>query len=375
MRDGHVGAPDGSAAYRPFVPLLAAVAAVAALIGDAGAAIDNVLVVAAVVPFVVWMLRPGFPTLAVVVPTSVAILIATRDSDLEAAMFMVSVAATVVGGYESSTPSFVVGGLVLAAVPLVGLAAFGNDTATGIWVMGVALPMAISRASRRQLELAAELSATRAALADQRVLEERRRIARDVHDSVGHGLAAVLLHITGARHILRRDPDAADEALAQAEDVGRRSMWELRETLGVLRAATSDATSDGPLPPVPGIDEIARDDVWSRFTVTGDVSRLDQVAATSLHRVAEEAFANAHRHAPGATTAAVLDVREHDVVMTIESFGPLHASLDGEHRPRYGIVGMSERMAAVGGAIDVGPTPSGWLVRAAVPLRDPPVGR
>lgn len=287
-------------------------------------------------------------------------------------MFMLSISATVIGGYERSRVAMVIGGLLLAAVPLLGLILLDNDTATGVWIMGVVLPLVISRIGQRQLELAAELAATRAALADQRVLEERRRIARDVHDSVGHGLAAVLLHITGARHVLRRDPDAADDALAEAEQVGRRSMSELRETLGMLRTETDDGETGAPQPPVPRIDSMYRDDVGSRFTVVGDVARLDPLTATSLHRVAEEAFANANRHAPGAATAAELNVRAHDVVMTIESFSEIVPSRrdDDEHRPRYGIVGMSERMAAVGGSIDVGPTPSGWLVRAAVPLRD-----
>ena len=364
--------------YQRFVPMIAAAAALSAVLGDSGSSVDNSVVLAAVVPFVVWMLRPALPTLVLVVSTGAAVLFATRNGELEASMFMLSIAATIVGGYERSQLALVVGGVLLAAIPPLSLIVSDNDTATGLWIMGVLLPFVISRISQRQLELAAELAATRATLADQRVLEERRRIARDVHDSVGHGLAAVLLHITGARHVLRRDPDAADEALAQAEQVGRRSMGELRETLGMLRTETDTGANGEPMPPVPGTDEMSRDDVWNRFTVTGDVSRLDPLTATSLHRVAEEAFANASRHAPGAATTAVLVVRARDVVMTIESFGDAGptgsagptSSERAEHRPRYGIVGMSERMAAVGGSIDVGPTPSGWLVRAAVPLRD-----
>ena len=110
--------------------------------------------------------------------------------------------------------------------------------------------------------------------------------------------------------------------------------------------------------------------MWSRFTISGDASRIDPLTATSLHRVAEEALANASRHAPEARTDATLVIRDDDVVMTVESVGAATGGTVEEHRPRYGIVGMSERMAAVGGTIDVGPTPSGWIVRAAVPLRD-----
>jgi signal transduction histidine kinase len=367
---GRSAAPGGSAAYRPVVPILAVTSALSALIGDAGEAVDNVIVTVAVIPFVVWWLRPRVPALVVVVIAAAAVLRVTRDSDLEASMFLLSIAATVVGGYEPSPVKFVLGGLILATVPIIGLVVFENDTATGVWVMGIILPLVLSRVERRQLETVEALTAARAALADQQVLEERRRIARDVHDSVGHGLAAVLLHITGARHVLRRDVDAADEALAEAEQVGRRSMQELRETLGLLRSGIDDGFGNGPAQPVPRLDDVGRDDVWRRFVVTGDVGRIDPLTATSLHRVAEEAFTNALRHAPDARTAATLDVRDREVVMTIESFGAFETRHDTEARPRYGIVGMSERMAAVGGTIDVGPTAAGWLVRAAVPLRD-----
>ena len=105
----------------------------------------------------------------------------------------------------------------------------------GIWIMGIAFPWALGRLAARQSEMAIELDATRRDLAQQALLEERRRIARDVHDLVGHGLAAVMLQVTSARHVLHRDPAAAEEALRSAEDVGRRNMKELRRTVALLR--------------------------------------------------------------------------------------------------------------------------------------------
>ena len=134
------------------MPILAVTSALSALIGDAGAAIDNVIVGVAVLPFVVWWLRPRLPALVVVVLAGAAVLRVTRDGDLEASMFLLSIAATVVGGYEASPVRFAAGGLLLMAVPIVGLVAFENDTATGVWVMGVILPLVLSRVERRQLE-------------------------------------------------------------------------------------------------------------------------------------------------------------------------------------------------------------------------------
>ena len=163
-------------------------------------------------------------------------------------MFEVSVLAFVVACWERSLVSAVALGLVALASPAV-VAAFEThgNIAVGIWILGIAFPWAIGRAILRQVQLAAQLEATRREFGEQAMLEERRRIARDVHDFVGHGLAAVMLQVTSARHVLRRDPAAAEEALRSAEDVGRRSMQELRRNVALLRSDEEP----GVLPPVP----------------------------------------------------------------------------------------------------------------------------
>jgi signal transduction histidine kinase len=118
-------------------------------------------------------------------------------------------------------------------------------------MLAVAFPWAVGRAVARQAQLAAQLDETRRELDRQALLSERRRIARDVHDFVGHGLAAMMLQVTSARHVLRRDPAAAEEALRSAEDVGRRSMQELRRTVSLLRS-----DEDGAVDPLPAATEI-----------------------------------------------------------------------------------------------------------------------
>ena len=87
----------------------------------------------------------------------------------------------------------------------------------------------------RQRKLIDQLEAAREALAEQAVAEERRRIARELHDLAGHTLAAVMLHVTGARHVLRRDIDEAERALVDAETVGRASLDQIRATVAALR--------------------------------------------------------------------------------------------------------------------------------------------
>jgi signal transduction histidine kinase len=126
------------------------------------------------------------------------------------------------------------------------------EVATGIWVVAVVFIWVVGRAVARQERLVGELEDTRGQLAQQALLSERRRVARDVHDFVGHGLAAVMLQVTSARHVLRRDPDAAEEALRSAEEVGRHSMQELRRTVTLLRSEDEAAG----VPPVRAASEI-----------------------------------------------------------------------------------------------------------------------
>jgi signal transduction histidine kinase len=365
-------------AVRWVVPALAGGAAAAAILSDPGSPLESVLAVAAVVPFVIWALWPHrMLALALVPLTGAAELFAQQSGDLEPLMFLVVIAATVIGISEQSRVVVVIAGLAAAAIPFIVEAAYDDGILYGVWIMGVALTLVLGRGFRRQLDLADQLSATRQALARQIVLDEKRSIARDVHDLVGHGLAAVLLHVTGARHVLRRDVEAADEALADAEVVGHRSLHELRRTLSLLR----DPHDDGAIaaPPLPDAGDIADTVRTARragldvdFTLEGDVRRIDPIVGLSLHRVADEALDNARRHAPHAVTGVVLRVEDDAVVLVVDSVGPLGADAGlpsgYSDRPRYGVVGMRERMAAVGGDLEAGETETGWVVRCRAPL-------
>ena len=173
----------------------------------------------------------------------------------------------------------------------------------GVWLLGIAFPWVVSRAVRRQMELAEQLDATRQELAEQALVAQRREIARDVHDLVGHGLAAMMLHVTGARHVLRRDPDAAEEALRAAEEQGRQSMRELRQTLTFLR------DDEGVAAPVPTtrdisalVDNARAGGLAVELRVRGDLRGVDPGVGVAVYRIAQEALANAARHAPDART-------------------------------------------------------------------------
>jgi signal transduction histidine kinase len=371
-------------ALRRAVPLLAVMTVLGAGLSDPGTPSERVISIVATVPFFVWAWRPRWmPPVALIAVVGVCELLALRSGELEPLLFLMSIATVVLATFEGSTRMLVVGTVLAVATPVLAELVAEDEILYGVWVMGIVLPLLLGRVSRWQVQTAAELAEARQEIARQTVLETQRRIARDVHDLVGHGLAAMLLHVTGARHVLRRDPDEADAALVEAEAVGRRSLQELRHTLHLLRSSDGDGAGAGPgalahEPPVPDATDIAAAvqaaraaGVDTELRVQGDVAQIDPIVGLSLHRVVEEALANARRHAPRAVTDVALVVGEDAVVLTVDSVGELGPDLAGPvdlGGPRYGLVGMRERMAAVGGEIEVGPTSTGWLVRCQVPL-------
>lgn len=362
---------------RRIVPIVAvAVAIVAALVNPSTAG-EVLLMAIPPAALAGWAFWPRMPLAAVTIAVLVPVVAVQHSGHHETIMFEVSLLSFVVACWiDSLVLSAALGLLCLAAPVVVGAIETSGNIGVGVWIVGVAFPWLIGRAIHRQAELAAALERTREELAEQAMLEERRRIARDVHDFVGHGLAAVMLQITSARHVLRRDPAAAEDALRAAEEVGRRSMRELRRTVALLR---SDLDSDPaqPPPPVPLADEIPTLVEEARvgglaveLQVDGDLGRLEPGTGLALYRIAQEALANAARHAPRARTVVGIAVGAQEASLVADTSGPVAPAPVGEGERRgYGVVGMRERAAALGGELSAGPTVEGWRVSCRLPLR------
>ncbi len=358
---------------RRSAALVALAVAVVAAVTDPAGWVALVMLAAAVAMFVLWQRWPALPTPVLAAGVLALVAVAQLSGRLEPAMFLVAVATVIVARSQGPPWRIAAVCLILAASPaaIVALQPSGNRIAWGIWVIGIAFSAVIGRGIYRQERLSDELQAARLQLAVQAQAEERRRIARDVHDLVGHGLAAVLLQVTSARHVLRRDADAAEEALAAAEAAGRRSMRELRGTMTLLRNPGESAEAL-PLPDFAQLGALVdsvrhRDGLTVEYRATGDLAAVPPAAGVALYRIAQEALHNAARHAPRASTVVAVTVTAAAAELEVNSAGPLAGRAD-RSRPHYGLIGMRERAATVGGQLQAGPTSQGWRVHARVPV-------
>ena len=228
-----------------------------------------------------------------------------------------------------------------------------------------------------RLEMAmAELDRTRTLVADQAAVHERRRIARDVHDLVGHSLSVVMLHVTGARHLIRRDPDEAERALEQAEDAARHSLAEIRRTVGLLRDERDPAQPPLPSPGLADLPDLVDDFGLAGLDVTlaldGPIDQIDPTIGVAGYRIAQEALTNVSHHTIGARVLMSISVVGDVCELTITNQGG--AVTEGRGGSGFGLVSMRERARSVGGSLIAGPTPTGWTVEASLPTSAVRVG-
>jgi signal transduction histidine kinase len=360
---------------RRVLPLFSLAFGLVAVITQPSSAADVALTAVPVAAWSLWAFTRSVPLGVVAIAIVVSVVLAQRSGELEPVMFNASLLAFAAARWcQSLAAAALLGALAVLTPVLVALIQDPMEVATGIWVVAIAFVWVVGRAVARQERLVVELEGTRRQLAQQALLAERRRIARDVHDFVGHGLAAVMLQVTSARHVLRRDPDAAEEALRSAENLGRRSMQELRRTVGVLRS-DDEAGVPAPAPTateIPTLVEEARaGGVAVDLQTQGDLSRIPPGVGLAVYRIAQEALANAARHAPRARTTLGLEVANGRVALEAETRGPIIARSGSDaERPHYGLIGMKERAAALGGELVAGPTPHGWRVSCELPVEE-----
>lgn len=233
------------------------------------------------------------------------------------------------------------------------------------WLTGVTFTVVMCLMARRQIELVERLRAAQAGLAENAATEERTRIARELHDVIGHALTVSLLHVTSARLALHEDLAEAEHALAEAERLGQQSLAEVRHAVGVLR----DTGSSGrvPLPGAAQLDELvegfSRAGAQLEWQVRGDPASLSATTGLTLYRILQEALTNVARHGSGSPATAQLSIDGSSTLLMVDSAGPAAGAGAGG----VGLLGMRERAEALGGTLTAGPTDAGWRVQAVLP--------
>jgi signal transduction histidine kinase len=241
----------------------------------------------------------------------------------------------------------------------------------------VALTLAVflaAAAARLQAARVASQRREREVARERAIAAERLRIARDLHDLVGHGLSTVAIQSSAARLALDSgDSAAARRAVVSVEAASRGALAEMRQLLGVLRHGSTDAA---PAPGLAGIEPVADSARGAGHDVTvhrtGPLDAVPAAAALCAYRVVQEAVTNAVRHAPGAAITVSLRADPDALTIEVTDDGATEGGSAAEaapDRPRYGLVGLAERVAAAGGTFEAGPRAPdpGWRVVARLP--------
>jgi signal transduction histidine kinase len=266
---------------------------------------------------------------------------------------------------------------VLLALPfLVAAVAWSDED----WLQGVLLLVLVVGAqvlgdSRRQRSQAiAERDATRHAMAetqrDQVIMEERARIARELHDVVAHHVSVIAVQAETARLTTPDMPDEGKQRLAAIGQTARDSLTELRRLLGVLRAEGTPAAVRSPQPGLDRLDELVDGARAAgtpvRLTLEGDAKPLPHGVDLTAYRIVQEALTNARRHAPGASVDVRVGYEPDKLRLRVSDDGP---GPPVEDTSGHGLLGMQERAAMVGGRLRTGAAEGGgFLVEAELPI-------
>jgi signal transduction histidine kinase len=240
-----------------------------------------------------------------------------------------------------------------------------------VWLSIPCLSQRMVRAHRRQAEESHTLTTRAIRESDARtrlaILEERARVARELHDSVAHAVSVMVLQAGAAEQVMDTMPANAHAAIRAAADQGRQAHDDLRSLLGVL--------ADDPTIPPPSLarldtllSQVAKAGLPVTLAVSGEPVELPTGLDASVYRVVQEGLTNALKHAGQVPTTVTLDYAPHALTIEVRDHGgnqpPQPLSRGG-----HGLLGMRERIEHYGGTLQTGPRAGGgFAVRACIPL-------
>jgi signal transduction histidine kinase len=242
-----------------------------------------------------------------------------------------------------------------------------------VWFIGDGLRT--QRGQVVQLEdRATRLEREQEELAQRAVAQERRVIARELHDVVAHNVSVIVAQAGAAQRIAETQPEEAFAALAAIEHMGRAALVEMRRLMGFLRTETDRALRRSPQPGLGNLDVLVAHVQEAGLPVTlrieGTPRPLPAGLDLSAFRIVQEALTNVLKHAGAAQATVVVRYEESRLQLTIDDdgLGP-DGSDTGPPHPRYGHLGMRERVGLFGGELRMGArTGGGYEVTASLPL-------
>jgi signal transduction histidine kinase len=370
--------------------MLAALAVNAATMPSLYDAVVPIALVVAVLQAasLVWALsRPGFAVVVSTVAVGATTVLTADGGPLPwpipvVTLVTLALTALVLAVTQPWPAPVATAGLGVVAAALGGLPFLGEDagpyvvnllTAASVLALVVTFGVLVHEWSRSRAELLEQQEIAATAQQRRHVMEERNRIARELHDVVAHGLSVISIQASTMRY---RVKDVPPEVVAELDDItesARGALVEMRGLLAVLRQEDGERelAPQPTLTQVPALVESTRRGTETvRLQVTGalDDPRVPEVTALSVYRIVQEALSNAVRHAPGSAVDVRLAITASQVVLDVENGAPAVLPTATAAGAGYGLRGMRERAGSAGGTLRAGPTPSGgYRVHATLP--------
>jgi signal transduction histidine kinase len=350
---------------------------------EASVAVNLLLYAPIALVFIAQPLRPLELTPALIVMLALVSFAATDVAAMFTTLLLLLVAVFRAASALDDRSAAVIGVLLLVAVPIV-TAEHGSGN-VGDYLFPVvifAITASVARGLRHRALLARELAlrnerleVEREAQAATAVSEERRRIARELHDVVAHSVSVMVVQSGAARRVLDSEPDHAVAALTEVERSGRQALSELRRLLGLMRDGDESAAVREPQPTLAGLDDLvkrARDaGLPVEVAHVGKPFALPMGCDLAAYRVVQESLTNSLQHAGDGARAKVelrwtQDRLELDISDTGQ--GLTTTAQDGGGPLGQGLLGMRERVALCGGDLQAGPSDrGGFRVHATIP--------
>ena len=236
------------------------------------------------------------------------------------------------------------------------------------WIVGFAFSGA-TRQAQEARERARRAEREREEKARLAVAEERARIARELHDVVGHSVSVMTVQASAVRRLLKPEQEREREALLIVEQTGREAMAEMRRMVGVLRRP-EEAPALAPQPSLEHLDKLvehARDSgLPVKLTVEGDSVQLPAGVDLTAYRLVQEGLTNALKHARAKNAEVLVRYSNGFVELSVTDDG---TGDGGGDSGGHGLVGMRERISVYGGDLEAGPRPEGgYRLRATLPV-------